>query len=69
MLFSSPVSSSLLTCRLYEDAGTCDKYIGYASISPDLCLPVNKGLASVAVKCTNSGGGETLLRSILLFLG
>lgn len=49
-----------LPCRLYEDAGSCDNYLGYASISPDLCLPINKGLASVAVKCTKSGGGETL---------
>ena len=43
--------------RLYSDANTCDKYLGYVSVAPDLCLPVNNGLASIALKCSKTGAG------------
>uniref|UniRef100_A0A7S3HDK0 Transmembrane protein n=1 Tax=Spumella elongata TaxID=89044 RepID=A0A7S3HDK0_9STRA len=52
---SKPIPVASVALELYSDANTCDKYLGYVSVAPDLCLLVNNGLASIALKCSKTG--------------
>lgn len=53
--------------RLFSDELTCGNYVGFTSLAPDLCFPVNNGAFSVAVRCDRSGTGNVARLLRLLF--
>eukprot|EP01032_Pedospumella_encystans_P011853 gene11853-13750_t len=52
---SKPIPVASVALELYSDTNACDNYLGYVGVAPDLCLPVNNGLASIALKCSKTG--------------